>query len=219
MIKCRIRSFQWDNWYVSNWRVACHIIFTLLGGFQAHKEIRKCSFLLRIFFVVIWFFGITAVFFPLRRKKFSRRTFDFSCSSNLNFSTIMQFSCAIISNEKNFTDIFQKNILPSKNIFRNTKEHSTNWHNCIWNVQNHGAENNYTFELRKPSWNTKNALLDVHFQDPNFSPHRICWSEFFQCKSIKQKGSNLKTKLESTSSRKQRSRIEKSKTTSTMLTA
>ena len=27
MIKCSICSYQCDNWYVSNWRLACHIIF------------------------------------------------------------------------------------------------------------------------------------------------------------------------------------------------
>ena len=131
-------------------------------------------------FFLLWFdlFVLQQYSFHSKGKIFPGRTFDSSCSTNLN--TIMQFSCAIISNEKKFTNIFQKNILPSKNIFRNTKEHSSNWHNCIWNLQKHGAENNYTFELRKPSWNTKNALLDLHFQDPNFLPHRICWSEFWK---------------------------------------
>ena len=27
MIKCSICSYQCDNWYVSNWRLACHMIF------------------------------------------------------------------------------------------------------------------------------------------------------------------------------------------------
>ena len=27
MIKCSICSYQCDNWYVSNWRLACHLIF------------------------------------------------------------------------------------------------------------------------------------------------------------------------------------------------
>ena len=27
MIKCSICSYQCDNWYVSNWRLACHIYF------------------------------------------------------------------------------------------------------------------------------------------------------------------------------------------------
>ena len=29
MIKCSICSYQCDNWYVSNWRLACHINFCL----------------------------------------------------------------------------------------------------------------------------------------------------------------------------------------------
>ena len=29
MIKCSICSYQCDNWYVSNWRLACHIYFSL----------------------------------------------------------------------------------------------------------------------------------------------------------------------------------------------
>ena len=29
MIKCSICSYQCDNWYVSNWRLACHIYFCL----------------------------------------------------------------------------------------------------------------------------------------------------------------------------------------------
>ena len=29
MIKCSICSYQCDNWYVSNWRLACHINFSL----------------------------------------------------------------------------------------------------------------------------------------------------------------------------------------------
>ena len=29
MIKCSICSYQCDNWYVSNWRLACHIYFWL----------------------------------------------------------------------------------------------------------------------------------------------------------------------------------------------
>jgi hypothetical protein len=29
MIKCSICSYQCDNWYVSNWRLACHINFYL----------------------------------------------------------------------------------------------------------------------------------------------------------------------------------------------
>ena len=33
MIKCSICSYQCDNWYVSNWRLACHIIFAW-GGCQ-----------------------------------------------------------------------------------------------------------------------------------------------------------------------------------------
>ena len=33
MIKCSICSYQCDNWYVSNWRLACHIIFAW-GGSQ-----------------------------------------------------------------------------------------------------------------------------------------------------------------------------------------
>ena len=32
MIKCSICSYQCDNWYVSNWRLACHIIFDRGGG-------------------------------------------------------------------------------------------------------------------------------------------------------------------------------------------
>ena len=31
MIKCSICSYQCDNWYVSNWRLACHIIFARGG--------------------------------------------------------------------------------------------------------------------------------------------------------------------------------------------
>ena len=27
MIKCSICSYQCDNWYVSNWRLACHFTF------------------------------------------------------------------------------------------------------------------------------------------------------------------------------------------------
>ena len=33
MIKCSICSYQCDNWYASNWRLACHIIFAW-GGCQ-----------------------------------------------------------------------------------------------------------------------------------------------------------------------------------------
>ena len=29
MVKCSICSYQCDNWYVSNWRLACHINFCL----------------------------------------------------------------------------------------------------------------------------------------------------------------------------------------------
>ena len=29
MIKCSICSYQCDNWYISNWRFACHIYFSL----------------------------------------------------------------------------------------------------------------------------------------------------------------------------------------------
>ena len=29
MIKCSICSYQCDNWYVSNWRLACHMNFSL----------------------------------------------------------------------------------------------------------------------------------------------------------------------------------------------
>ena len=29
MIKCSICSYQCDNWYVSNWRLACHIYFSM----------------------------------------------------------------------------------------------------------------------------------------------------------------------------------------------
>ena len=32
MIKCSICSYQCDNWYVSNWRLACHIIFVRGGS-------------------------------------------------------------------------------------------------------------------------------------------------------------------------------------------
>ena len=33
MIKCSIRSYQCDNWYVSNWRLDCHIYFWWGGAF------------------------------------------------------------------------------------------------------------------------------------------------------------------------------------------
>ena len=32
MIKCSICSYQCDNWYVSNWRLACHLIFNRGGS-------------------------------------------------------------------------------------------------------------------------------------------------------------------------------------------
>ena len=34
MIKCSICSYQCDNWYVSNWRLACHLIFQRGGCIQ-----------------------------------------------------------------------------------------------------------------------------------------------------------------------------------------
>ena len=41
MIKCSICSYQCDNWYVSNWRLACHIYFCL--GKRALELARRPS--------------------------------------------------------------------------------------------------------------------------------------------------------------------------------
>jgi len=42
MIKCSICSYQCDNWYVSNWRLACHIYFSVGRVSWACSESLMC---------------------------------------------------------------------------------------------------------------------------------------------------------------------------------
>ena len=80
MIKCSICSYQCDNWYVSNWRLACHINFYMGRCFLELAQ--KPSSV-----ALAWHLARSSTPFGVTMS-FSRRLC--SCFSCLSFSTCQE---------------------------------------------------------------------------------------------------------------------------------